>query len=457
MRWIRLRFLALILVATGAACGAHQSGGMLPSSPFAMRGAKATPTPKTTPIPHAPCTIRAGFIAPLIGKLVVVTAFGQLEGNDTLRWAASGVDLGTKLLHHVRAAQTGKVRYYRSFRGFTNAAVVTAKGGVQTLYAPLKFGKTLPRTRNIRAGESLGKAGSKTLHFEITDGTTPNTPADEQLNPCGNADGATGTISIVPSGADVPVANVDVTFATFALDGIAYPTSAPGGVVTTPVTMTVAKVGPAHGWNFGTLEFGVTKGSFNFVLCGNVVFQTGDPRTSATIPVTAPSPGTTIKVPHLVFFRDAGSSANELTETLPPSYARACPATPPVSGTWNALTMFLGQIAQGSWSTTDPTPEWMTMTSAASTVASVSPSASPVPILTSPPPYPPPAGDYYTITANGVGTTTITNFNTSTNASAAPIFVTVRATPTAAPWPTPMPNVTTTPIASPTPTASPSS
>src|ERR1700729_418489 len=110
LRSIRLRFLALVLVATAAACGTHQGGAMLPSSGFALRGAKATPTPKPTPIPHAACTIRSGFIAPLIGKLDVETAFGQLEETKGIRTAASGVDLGTTRLHHVRAAQTGKVR-----------------------------------------------------------------------------------------------------------------------------------------------------------------------------------------------------------------------------------------------------------------------------------------------------------------------------------------------------------
>src|SRR5579863_7862787 len=79
LRSIRLRFLAFALVATAASCGAHQGGAVPPSPGFEMRDAKATPTPKPTPIPHAACAIRPGFIAPLIGKLVVDTAFGQLE------------------------------------------------------------------------------------------------------------------------------------------------------------------------------------------------------------------------------------------------------------------------------------------------------------------------------------------------------------------------------------------
>jgi hypothetical protein len=78
-----------------------------------------------------------------------------------------------------------------------------------------------------------------------------------------------------------------------------------------------------------------------------------------------------------------------------------------------------------------------------------------VPILTSPPPYPPPAGDYYTIDANAVGTTVITDINITTMVTASPIAVTVRPTPTIAPWPTPMPNTVATPVPTPTPTASP--
>ncbi len=447
LRSIRLRFLALVLVATGAACGAHQGGAMLPSPGFALRAAKATPTPKPTPVPHAACAIRSGFIAPLIGKLVVDTAFGQLEEADGVRMAASGVDLATTKLHHVRAAQTGKLRYYRSVHGYQDAAVITAKDGVQTLYAPLYFAKTPPKNRNIRAGEVLGRTGSRTLHFEITDGTDPSDPAGEQLNPCGNADGATGTMSIVTTGADV-----NVTFTTFELDGVAFPTAAPSGLVTTPVTMTVAKVGPPHSWGFGTTEFGVTPGSFNIVLCGNVVFQTGDPRFTLQI---SPTSGK-FTTPPLVFFRDAGSpSTNNLMENLPPLFNRPCPAPPPVSGSVYDLIMTVGQIAQGNWTTTDAAPESMSMTSGAPTIASVSPSPGPVPILTSPPPYPPVPGDYYTINASAVGTAVITDINITTMVTASPIAVTVRPTPTVAPWPTPMPNSVATPVPTPTPTASP--
>jgi hypothetical protein len=450
LRSIRLRFLALVLVATAAACGAHQGGAMLPSSGFALRGAKATPTPKPTPIPHAACTIRSGFIAPLIGKLDVETAFGQLEETKGIRTAASGVDLGTTRLHHVRAAQTGKVRYYRSIRGYQDAAVITAKDGVQMLYAPLSFAKSPPKNRTIRAGEALGKTGSRTLHFEITDGTDPSDPAGEQLNPCGNADGATGTMSIVPSSSDAIAADVNVAFTTFELDGVEFPTPGPGGIVTMPVAMTVSKVGPLHGWGFGTKQFGVTTGSFNIVLCGNVVFQTGDPRFSTTVPPTG-----TVTLPHLVFFRDAGSSSNDLSENLPPSFTRACPAPPPVGGSTYNLIMTVGQIAQGDWTTSDASPESMTMTSGSPTIASVSPSPGPVAVLTSPPPYPPNAGQYYAITANATGSTVITNFNITTMATAAPITVTVLPTPTIAPWPTPMPNSIATPVPTPTPTASP--
>jgi hypothetical protein len=450
LRSIRLRFLALVLVATAAACAAHPSGGMLPSSPFAMRAATATPTPKPSPIPHAACTIRSGFIAPFVGALVVETAFGQLETVSGTRSAASGVDLGTTRLHAVRAAQGGRVRYYAAFRGYQNVAVVTAKSGVQMLYAPLYFPKKkVPRNRNIRSGADLGKAATRTLHFEITDGTDPSDPENEQLNPCGDADGASGTISIVAS------PGVNVTFSTFSLDGIAFPTSAPGGMVSTPVVMSVDKVGPLHGWGFGTTEFGVTAGSFNIVLCGNVVFQTGDPRFSVTIPVT----GTTPTLPKLVFFRDAGSSAStpNLSENLPPQFTRPCPAAPPVAGSTYALLMTVGQIAQGTWTTSDATQEWMSMTSSSPAIASVSPSASPgVPILTTAPPYPPPLGDYYTITANAPGTAVITDINTATMVTAAPISVTVRSTPTIAPWPTPMPNSTTTPAPTPSSSTSPS-
>lgn len=431
---------------------------MLPSSPFDMRGAKATPTPKMTPtpkptpIPHAACTIRSGFIAPLIGKLVVDTAFGQLETVKNVRSASSGVDLATTKLHHVRAGQNGRVRYYRSYRGYPDAAVVTAKDGVEMLYAPLSFAKIPPKNRSIRAGEVLGRTGSRTLHFEITDGTDPSDTADEQLNPCGNADGATGTMSIVPSSSDTPAADVNVTFTTFDLDGVAFPTSAPGGIVTTPVTMAVTKVGPLHSWGFGTKQFGVTTGSFNIVLCGNVVFETGDPRFSVTIPAT----GGNITLPHLVFFRDAGSSlTNNLMETLPPSFKVPCPAPPPVAGSTYNLIMTVGQIAQGDWTTTDTTQESMSMTSGAPTIASVSPSPGPVPILTSPPPYPPLPGDYYTINAIAVGTTVITNMNVTTSVAASPIAVTVRPTPTIAPWPTPLPNSMATPVPTPTPTSSP--
>ncbi len=422
---------------------------MLPSSPFAMRDAKATPTPKPTPIPHAACTIRSGFTAPL-DKLVVETAFGQLETIGGVRSAASGVDLATTRLSHLRAAQTGKLRYYRSFRGYHNVAVITAKGGVQTLYAPLYFPKGPLKTRNVRAGEVLGEAGTRTLHFEITDGTDPSNTADEQLNPCGDADGATGTMSIVSVGPEV-----NVTFTTFALNGVAFPTPQPGGFVTTPVTMSVGKVGPSYGWSFGTLQYGVTTGGFYIVLCGNVAFQTGkNPRSTVLIPATG-----TVKVPPLVFFRDAGPASNDLTAGLPPSGLRACPAAPPVSGTTSNVVMSIGQIAQGNWSTPNPSPspQWMSMTSGAATIVSVFPSSTPAAVLSTPPPYPPPAGDYYTLTAKAAGTTVITDINVTVSVTASPIAVTVLATPTVAPWPTPMPNSTSTPVPTPSPTTSPTS
>ena len=207
LRSIRLRFLALVLVAAGAACGAHQTGGALPSSPFAIRGpadadsrrpyradlACGVCDPFGFPRAvhrHARRWIRRSVSSRTVGTGARVHAFGNIGRRLDLDAAEQN--------RPVRAAQTGKARYYSTFRGYQNVAVITAKGGVQILYAPLYFAnKKVPKSRNIRAGQVLARAGSSTLHFEITDGTDPSDPTGEQLNPCGNADGATGTMSIV--------------------------------------------------------------------------------------------------------------------------------------------------------------------------------------------------------------------------------------------------------------------
>lgn len=439
---LRLRFLALALVAGAAACSVRQGAGALPPSQApGLSFAPATAAPGG----HAPCAVPRGYAAPLAGTLGVVTAFGELEENPKtgIRWAARGVDLAAKAGQTVHAAQTGRLRYVAQYPPYGKSAILTAKGGAQTLYANL-MGKSIPPPRTIKKGEALGKASGPVLHFEITDSTGLNGGARAQLNPCGSSDGATGTISILPAS---PSANV--VFATLSLDSVPLPTQSPGGNVTTPATLTVSKVVPPHNWAWTPYQYGALVGSYYIVLCGNVVFQSGNARSTVLIPGS----GTVPKVPPLVFFRDAGKRGADLTAPLPSPYPRGCPAPAPVSGSYSNWTFNqVGQTAWAYWSDPAATAgETVTMTVVASPPP-VSITPNPAPVDVTPPPYPPPPGSYYTVTAIAVGTSQITNVN-SNGVTLSPITVTVNPTPTPAPVPTPMPN--TMPSASPTPTASP--
>ena len=202
---VRARFLALAVVALAAACSARQGGDALPQSQPFVRAA-GSPAPALT---HAPCGIRPGYHAPLVGDPAVVTAFGQLEYESKTKVysVAQGVDLASKPGQIVRSAQAGRLAY-RSIEGFRKAAIVTGKNGAQTLYGPLEGNAPFPKGKAVAAGAIVGRAERASLHFEITgtQGLAGGRAAQE--NPCGLADGASGTVSLLPESA---TANVSLT------------------------------------------------------------------------------------------------------------------------------------------------------------------------------------------------------------------------------------------------------
>jgi hypothetical protein len=448
LRSNRLRFLAFALVAAGAACSAHMSGGALPSSgTFADTDGRATAT--AGPLVHAPCTIHDGFKSPLAGKLTVVSAFGELTSDKGLRSVTPGVGLATKVGQIVHAAQAGRAVYLLVRRG-VQEVTVTATDGTKVQYEVLldKNGNGKPfKPHHVKAFEPLGQSAATTLHFKITVPSAVAGAPATQLNPCGPADGATGTISLLPVDAAT-----DAVFATFTLNGVLLPATAPGGLVATPATLSVTQVVPRSSYGFTTYQYGAVPGSYYVVLCGNVVFATGpNLRYAGPIPVPATT-SAPFKLPALVFFRDPGAESALLTEPLPSAYgapAQPCPGpAPPSTQYGNWVLNAIGQSVIGEWSGSTGT---VAMTVTNPSVATVTPN--PAPVDLTPPPYPPPPGTYFSITAAGIGTTSITNVNTVTGATPAAISVTVLATPTPAPAPTPLPNTLTTPT--PVPTATP--
>jgi hypothetical protein len=425
-----------------------------------MRAAKSTPKPTASPtqsptpqVSHAPCAIPSGYKAPLEGKLVVSNAFGELQMSNNVRYAQQGVDLTTRKGDLVRATVSGRIKYFID-PVYGKSALITQPDNAQTFYGNLENpgeGK-LPKPRKIKTGEVLGRVDGKSFHYEITNTLGRAAGDAAQMNPCGDGDGATGTISIVP---DTGGVGVNVAFTAFSLDGTPLPSPSPG-VPITPATLTVAHIvqSAGHAWTFSTAEYGPNQGSFYIVLCGNVVFQTGSARYSALLPYPSTGP---VTLPQLVFFRDPGTQG-DLTQSLPGMYPAACPApAPPYGGGDNIVFNAIGQSWLGYWVNAAAIGT-MTMTSANAAVATVSPNPAPIVVSAT---YPPVAGTYYAINAAGIGTTQITNVNTVTGETPAPIVVTVRATPSPAPNPTPMLNVvptasptpksTTTPTTSPTP------
>ena len=400
--------------------------------------------------------MRSGLHAPLSGALTVATAFGQLMASGGTRSAFSGVDFATKKGRLVYAATAGTVTYYASYKSYGKTAIVTAAGHAQTLYAPVAFVGN-PRSRKVKAGEAIAATAGALLHVRAADARGLDGPAAAQLNPCGDAEGAAGTIALM---GESPAIDVELT--TLTLDGVALPTPVPPGYVTTPAVLSVAQVLPVHKYAFGVLEYGPAPGSYYVVLCGNVVFATGNPRAAG--PFTLAQRATT---PSLVFFRDAGTNGALLTTPLP-AYGRSCPAPAPPSGTFflkpspappvlNVTFYQTGQTAWGYWTSPNgATGQTMQMAVGDASVVTVSPSSVPIDATPPPTPYPPPS-PFYTLTAAGIGSTQVTNTNTSCGCSAATIDVTVEATPTAAPVPSPLPNTTPSPSPSPSPTASPTS
>jgi murein DD-endopeptidase MepM/ murein hydrolase activator NlpD len=411
---------------------------------------RAGTTASPSAAPHAACTIRSGYVAPVAGPLVVVTAFGELVVNAGVRSATQGVDLATTIGKPVRAAQSGRLVFMQNYRGYAKSAILTAKGGAQTFYAPL-YGHTFPKARTVKAGQVFAASGAATLHFEITGDAGLAGGATSQLNPCGLSDGATGTISVLPASP-----NVSAYFSTFSLDGSPVPSASPFGVV----TMTAAAVVPPHTWAYGGVVEPFATGNYYIVLCGNVVFQTGPARFSQLIQFS--TTGNPAKLPKLIFFRDPGTQGASLTQDLP-VYGNPCPAPAPVSGSFSSWVFNEnGQTASGLyWISGDGgSGETMLMSSNDTSVVTVAPAS--VPIYQTAPPSSPAPSNTFTITATGVGSATITNTNKVSGATAAPISVIVHATPSPAPVPTPLPNTmpsstpTAAPTASPTPTASPS-
>jgi hypothetical protein len=447
----RLRFLVLALTAAVAACSAHGAGSSyvpqsdrMGASLAAATSPSPSPTPKAPPLVHAPCAVPAGLGAPLHGALKVETAFGQLLLNTKgTRFSAPFVLLGGAGGQHVYAAQSGTVTYYPNLVGsdgtaYGRGAIITNTANTaQTLYAPLDF-KATPKSRKIAAGAALGIAKGS-LYFQYASCVSLECvlTASKAANPCGIANDATGTISVIPA-----IVGINTMLDTFKLDGTAFPTSAPGGVVGTPLQLSVPTVVAPHTFHFLVKEFrnpGDAWSPYYIVLCGNVAFASGPARYAGPFQFLS-----TASLPNLIFFRDPGAQGASLTAPLP-VYGNACPAPLPanLSNLYAPIFNERGQSNWGWWCCY-PGNDTMNELSSNPAVVTVTPSSVPILPVAPSPSNSPSSGDVYVITAASPGIAKITSsFGGPTPAPAptpSPIIVTVNPTPSPAPAPTPMPN-----------------
>jgi hypothetical protein len=447
-----LGFLILCMVAALAACGQHVAGGA-PMTPY---GARAT-QPRAAGLTHAPCVPLAALHSPVKGTPPISIAFGQLVADSSnTRYAFPGVEYAYHGGKYVYAATSGRATYYASLSGYGQAIVVKSAAGVETLYSgfarPVKQFVKSPRLK-VKSGEVIAVAGALPLRFEYAPSGNV-LAAGTQSNPCGSgSDGASGTISIMPS----EVA-VFARFHALSLDGTplpagAYPSGSPD--VATPSNLAVSNVIVAHAAAPAVYEHSDVFSGFYVVLCGNVVFAAGPLRSAGPFPYPSPTasssaPLVTPSLPPLVFFRDPGRFGAALAAPLPAPYARGCPAPAPGNFYVFASPAFneVGQTKYVYYTADTPQPgntpidnDTVTFTSSDASVVTTNP-ASPSPLAvfpTAPPPWPPPS-PRADITAAGIGTATIAVYDSSCQCTDAPINVTVNPTPSPAPVPTPIPN-----------------
>lgn len=434
--------LALGLAAL-AACAMRGGSPMPPSATDAvapsLRDAAST-------IPHAACSPPTGLVSPIAGTPVVGTAYGQLiQPANAARYAFTGVTFAYPSGKKVFAATSGTATYYADLKPYGAAIVIKSTSGAETLYASfarsvLKLSKK--HTAKVKAGQEIAVSGKSDLLYEYAPAGNI-VEAGAQSNPCGTSNGASGSISIMPS-----AVAVYARFHTLAVNGAPiaagpYPSGDPD--VPTPSTISAANTDQPATIAATMYERSDVSSGYYVVLCGNAVFKTGNARyagpftyTQGTTSVTTavPSP-----LPQVVFFRDPGTQSTSLIETLPAPYNQACPAPPPANVYVFASPTFY-QIGQTEFayytSNTGQSGDTVMFTSSSTTVVTASPSPLAV-FATAPPTWPPPT-PHADFTATGFGTATITVFDSSCACNDTAINVTVASPSPPAPVPSPLPN-----------------
>jgi hypothetical protein len=461
----------LAFLVAFAACAQSRDGAVLPNSGRSS-GSDAWNENAPRTAAHAPCTIASGLHSPIKGTPVVATAFGELEQTaGGTRYAFPAVVFTYQKNRAILAALTGTAYSSKHFRGVSGAAIVIrAASGAEVLYSGFASSRLHKRVIAVKAGWPIAYSGGSFQFTYFPNGNFQTSGV--AANPCGNSNGASGTIGIMASNVAV-----QARFHSLALNGVAltpgpYPTSPD---VQTPSFLSAENVTAAQTVSATVYERSAAFSTYYVVLCGNVAFATGphlryagpftDPNASSSPrPLVTPSP-----LPKLVFFRDPGSFGSSLTEQLPAPWSNACPAPAPAF-TYGYPTIVFNEIGQTEWAyfwwlspssspspaPTAPSNATVTLLSTSAAVATASPGVVSM-YPTQPPAWPPPP-NHATIVAAGIGTATVYG-SPSPNCncqSPAPIGVTVNAPPTPAPVPTPVPNMTPTPTASPSNSPSPS-
>jgi len=397
--------------------------------------------------------MRAGLTSPVSGKPVVATAFGELLATSKgTRYAYSAVDFAYPAKKNVLSAMTGTARYYPALPNFGRALVVTGAHGAQTLYAGISKVKLALKDgrAHVVAGHAMALSSGPVLRFAYAPKGNV-VAASARGNPCGAGNAtASGTVSVMP-------ANVAVyaRFHQMTIDGVPvspgpYPSGNPD--VATPLTISTTGVTSASTLLPTVYEDSDTWSSYYVVLCGNAVFATGaHERYAGPFPYAesnsyvvdaVPSP-----LPQVVFFTDPGNNGAQLTEQLPQqtgqSAATACPAAPPPDFYVQYRVTF-NEVGQTYWAYFwCSLPDSITLTSADTSVATVSPS--PLQDYSSPQPDWPPPAQRADFTAKSAGSTQISVDDPNCPAPAptgngTPFAIVVNPTPSPAPLPTAIPN-----------------
>lgn len=389
--------------------------------------------------------MRTGLKSPVSGTPSVGTAFGQLLQSAGAKsfYASTAVTFAYPSGKHVYAAIGGVATFYKNLAPFGKALVIRNAGtGQQAIYTGfgrvnLKLSKK--NVAKVSAGQVIATSSASGLTFAYAPAGDVTQNASRG-NPCGTGGAASAaTISVIPIASPA----VYMRFHTLAVNGVQmppgpYPSGNPD--VPTPENVAATVVTPAS-VSATMYEYGDVFSNYYVVLCGNAVFATGPARYAGPFTYDESSTQVTIASPALppvVFFRDPGSFGSVLTQPLPGTVGRACPAPPPANVYTSSWTFY--QVGQNvfEWWWCPVADDQVTISVDNPSVVTASPS--PIVVPTAEPTHWPPPSPRADITARGVGFAHITVTDPGCAINNGTIAVTVAVTPTPAPVPTPVPN-----------------